>query len=71
MELQVWLTSPAFQDSIPQTSWLRGPFVVFHPRTFSRQKTPDEFGVDPAMLEATRPAAEIIAKSANGNSAAR
>jgi CCR4-NOT transcription complex subunit 2 len=57
-ELQIWLTSP----SIPSApldgtqSWQRGPFVVFDPRTFSRQKTPDEFMVDSSLLEATRPA---------------
>lgn len=70
-DLQVWLTSPIFQDSSSQSQWLRGPFVVFDPRTFSRQKTPDEFMVDTSLLESTRPAAEIIAKSPNGHGTAR
>ena len=65
-DLQVWLTSPTVQDSTSQ-QWLRGPFVVFDRRTFTRQKTPDEFMVDVSLLEATRPASEHLVKSPSAN----
>ncbi|CAD6583700.1 MAG: hypothetical protein TREMPRED_003636 [Tremellales sp. Tagirdzhanova-0007] len=70
-DLEIWLTSPSFQDASVQSQWLRGPFVVFDSRTFSRHKTSDDFMVDISLLEDTRPAIELIAKSPTANGTVR
>jgi len=77
-ELQVWLTSPTVLSTPPDQhggpTWLRGPFVVFDPRTYARTKTADEFMIDASLLEATRSAGAIVQeeqeKGANGTAAA-
>ena len=54
-EMQVWLTPESPANSLEvEPGWLRGPFVVFDPRTFTRQKTPDDFMLEAAMLEVTQ-----------------
>jgi CCR4-NOT transcription complex subunit 2 len=76
-ELQVWLTSPTVlstpHDQHGGPTWLRGPFVVFDPRTYARTKTADEFMIDASLLEATRTAASIVQeeqeKGPNGTAA--
>lgn len=53
--MQVWLTPESPANSLEvEPGWLRGPFVVFDPRTFTRQKTPDDFMLEAAMLEVTQ-----------------
>ncbi|RSH92880.1 hypothetical protein EHS25_008326 [Saitozyma podzolica] len=65
-ELQLWLQGPQLQSiDLPadgQANWVRGPFLVFDPQTFNRQRMPEDFMVNPALLEVTRSAASLIAE---------
>lgn len=81
-DLRVWMTSPPLAqidlhaDASSRPGMIRGPFTVFNPATWSRQETAAEFNIDLSSLEATRPAAQIVAekqvhkesgRSPNGN----
>jgi hypothetical protein len=60
--MQVWLTSPTLQATPLDGSehWVRGPFLIFEPRTFVRQKMGEDMIVDCSLLEATKPAAVYL-----------
>ena len=68
------MTSPTLPSMSlePQGSnWIRGPFVIWDPRLFSRQKTNDDFMLDTAQVEATRPAGQILAEERAKKEAAK
>ncbi|WWC58704.1 uncharacterized protein I303_101248 [Kwoniella dejecticola CBS 10117] len=71
-DLQIWFTSPTFSNidlaSLTASAsanseggqWIRGPFMFLDTRTWTKQRTAEEFTIDANMLEITRPASIII-----------
>ncbi|WVQ97436.1 hypothetical protein IAU59_004549 [Kwoniella sp. CBS 9459] len=73
-DLQLWLTSPTLAnvdlqaihaDSSGQPSWIPGPFIYLDTRTWTRQRTLEDFTVDAQLLEATKPAHMRLGDDAN------
>ncbi|WWC99715.1 hypothetical protein V866_006620 [Kwoniella sp. B9012] len=71
-DLQTWITSPTLPSidlvSLQQSSnegspqWIRGPFMYLDTRTWTKQRTNEEFTIDANLLEITRPASVIISE---------
>ncbi|WVW82343.1 hypothetical protein I302_104350 [Kwoniella bestiolae CBS 10118] len=74
-DLQTWITSPTLptidllslqQNPTPthegSPQWLRGPFIYLDTRTWTRQRTNEEFTIDANLLEITRPASVIVSE---------
>ncbi|WWC66289.1 uncharacterized protein I206_100190 [Kwoniella pini CBS 10737] len=70
-DLQTWLTSPTLPniDLVSLTAnpslheggqWIRGPFMYLDTRTWTKQRTNEDFTIDANLLEVTRPASIII-----------
>ncbi|KAK8865945.1 hypothetical protein IAR55_001094 [Kwoniella newhampshirensis] len=86
-ELQLWLTSPTLPSidlskadvTGGQPNWIRGPFMYLDTRTWTKQRTAEDFTIDANVLEVTRRAEDIVreenvrkevsvaTKSPNGN----
>ncbi|WVR05908.1 hypothetical protein IAU60_002934 [Kwoniella sp. DSM 27419] len=70
-DLQTWITSPTLpnidlvsihSEGSGQPHWIRGPFMYLDTRTWTKQRTLEDFTIDAQLLEATRPASAIIAE---------
>ncbi|WRT64170.1 uncharacterized protein IL334_001099 [Kwoniella shivajii] len=70
VDLQTWLTSPtlptvdlmSLTNSSEGPQWIRGPFMYLDTRTWTKQRTNEDFTIDANLLEVTRPANIIISE---------
>nr|XP_031857468.1 uncharacterized protein CI109_007140 [Kwoniella shandongensis]KAA5524540.1 hypothetical protein CI109_007140 [Kwoniella shandongensis] len=67
-ELHIWLTSPTLPSidlskadvASGQPNWIRGPFMYLDTRTWTKQRTAEDFTIDGNVLEVTRRAEDIV-----------
>ncbi|WVF70482.1 hypothetical protein IAT40_005272 [Kwoniella sp. CBS 6097] len=79
-DLQIWLTSPTLanvdlqavhSDASGQTHWIPGPFMYLDTRTWTRQRTLEDFTVDAQLLEVTKPAHMRLSDDSNSSGSAK